>query len=191
MAFSKNWQAYTVSQGEPFTVDFLDRTFLKRRVRVITVDDTTGNVTLGASNGYTTLQGQTFGAITTMVPTPGTLTIDLTQAATGAVLIPGVPGKTFYPLRIAVVQVVTSGTMVTPATINIGSNTSKNNVFASASSLTNSTAFNLGVGCLTVSNVTQGAFPVGKPVLYDVTVPAAGTGGFAYKVQISISGFYA
>ena len=48
MAFSKNWIASIVSLGEPFTVDFLDRRFGKRKVRVLTIDDTTGATTLGA-----------------------------------------------------------------------------------------------------------------------------------------------
>ena len=45
--FSKNYIAYVVSQGEPFTIDALDRTFGKRKTRVLTIADGTGTNTLG------------------------------------------------------------------------------------------------------------------------------------------------
>lgn len=57
MAFSKNWIAYVVSQGEPFTVDYLDRTFGKRKVRMLTIDDMSGETTIGAPGYSVALQG--------------------------------------------------------------------------------------------------------------------------------------
>lgn len=57
MAFAKNWIAYIVSQGEPFTVDYLNRAFGNRKTRLVTVDDMTGEITLGNTGFDVALKG--------------------------------------------------------------------------------------------------------------------------------------
>lgn len=47
--FSKNWKQFIVSQGEPFQIEFLDRTFNKRSKVVFLVSDVDGTVTVNGA----------------------------------------------------------------------------------------------------------------------------------------------
>lgn len=73
MAFSKNWIASVVSLGEPFTVDYLDRRFGKRKVRLFTIDDVTGAITLGATGFPVSAPGGVSGPQTVTIPASGAI----------------------------------------------------------------------------------------------------------------------
>lgn len=118
-------------------------------------------------------------------------TIDLTATPTGVVIAPAVTGKSWITHRIGVFQTVATGALSTAATIRIGNNATPTNVFAAANTLTNSTAFNLGVGNLTLSaSVGQAVMVQSAATVCDVTIAATGTGGFAYSVEVILFGGY-
>jgi hypothetical protein len=83
MAFSKNWIASVVSLGEPFTVDFLNRAYGNRKVRVLTIDDTTGATTLGAVGYPVSAPGGISGPLTVTIAASATI------AASSAVYVSG------------------------------------------------------------------------------------------------------
>ncbi len=114
--------------------------------------------------------------------------IDLTATSTATVIAPAVSAKTFLPVRVQVLQTVGAGAMSTPASIQINQGTAV--YLASTSVLTNATAFGFGVGGLTQGAPTQATSQPSTATTVDCTVAATGTGGFAYKAKVILTGYY-
>lgn len=114
--------------------------------------------------------------------------VDLAATSSGTVIAPAVPGKIFVPVRVQLLQTVTAGAMSTPATIQIMQGAST--LLAPTSTLTNATAFGFGANGITQSAPTQATLQLSTATTVDVTVAATGTGGFAYRTKVILTGYY-
>ena len=118
--------------------------------------------------------------------------VDLTAVAPSAFIpiAPAVAGKTFITQRIFFFNTAASGTLSTPATIEIGQTGALGNIQAATSGSTNVTSFGFGVGGLLQANSTEATYIQGVASGVTVTIAATGTGGFAYTVNVLLAGFY-
>ena len=118
--------------------------------------------------------------------------LDLTQPHLGIELVPARPG--YVPFNFDFSQWVilsTSGTQVTPATVQAGSNPAHNNYIASQSIPSNADVAAAVPPCgaspnaNTLQTAGQQVFP-GNAVILDVTAGAQGTGGFTLVARMTI-----
>jgi hypothetical protein len=121
MAFSKNWIAYIVSQGEPFTVDFLNRAFGNRKTRLVTIDDMTGEITLGFTGFDVALLGAVDLSGADSVKLPATAFIIKSQDGLAAPGSLALAGAAVGDQVLAVTNVTTPGDVTTDfeATISV------------------------------------------------------------------------
>lgn len=121
--------------------------------------------------------------------------IDISQPLSGMELIPARPGH--FPVLLNALYGVwdiesVTGTQTSPVHLQAGNNAAHTNMFASTTTPSNGDVNGANVPSLTFLNAT---FNIAAPatqipnatVFLDVTVPAAGTGGFKCMARLSVT----
>lgn len=128
--------------------------------------------------------------------------LDLTKTYSGIELVPARPGYVATPRSRVWTVISVSGTQTSPATYNAGSNTGlesstaepasiHDNFMPQANALPTNATINSGTTPPFVTNATSAANNLqlfaNAPVLLDISVPAAGTGGFKLLMMLTVT----
>lgn len=116
--------------------------------------------------------------------------LDITQAVSNIEILPARPG--YFPFNILSQWVIESvtGAQTVPATIRAGSDPAHLNFYPSINTAPSNANVNAAVppslaDALNTTGVALKKFP-GAPVFFDITAPAAGTGGYSCKARLVI-----
>jgi len=123
--------------------------------------------------------------------------LDLTKTYSGIELVPGKPGLIPYPIDIqgpgTWLLEQKAGAQTSPPTTQAGSDAAHQNFLKSSNTNPTNALFNTAVAPCILNGPSTGALSgtlkrlPGMPIYFDVTVPAAGTGGYICLARLYVA----